>query len=190
MKKIIETLLCKSDAELAHLAEEGSNDAIEALVLRHEPALKKYLHALLHNPDKEKDTLQEMWEKVLLQFRGHKYTEKDNLEKWLRTIIFHIIFSKKKKKVPVASEAEVALASNTVADEAEDELNAERIGLVNASVTKLNDHMRLVIKMQLEENLTITEIAKRLHIKINTATSEFSKAIAKLRLLLGRKKKS
>jgi RNA polymerase sigma-70 factor, ECF subfamily len=184
MKKELENLVKQSDAALVHLAEEGNNDAFEALVMRHRKPIQKFLHALLHNNTLEKDVMQELWLNIFEQLHGHRYKEKGQFRQWLRTLAYRLAVSVKRTQTRrVSVEIAETIPVDSIDDEA-DNIAGERIRALHKSLTKLNERMRTIVKMRIEEELSFSEIANRLHTRTGSVTKIFSRAVKMLKKFL------
>ena len=148
-----------SDAELARRAGDGCLPSMEALIVRHENRLFRFLHARMQNRSNAEDLMQETFLKAFRKI--HRYNPKYAFTTWLFTIANRLAASAWRKHRPMAEDLP------DVQDEAPcpaslTEQNDTRENLWTHARQLLNDAQYAVLWLHYGEDLPVKEIARAL----------------------------
>ena len=170
-----------SDAELMKALAEGSMEALDELILRHQATLMNFLRHMGVQWDVAEDCAQEIWIK-LYDYR-HRYRPEAKLTTFLyimarQKVLDHFRSSQRKKswldnlKLWQDSEMERLERPALIGD-----LEIE----VEAQLMKLSDVHREVIVLRIIQDLSYQEIAEIIQIPLGTVKSRMHHALKQLR---------
>ncbi len=169
-------LLQLSDAELVKIFQSGNAEAYEALVERHSEDLKNFLTCLLINKTLVCDVLQDVWLAVFLKLQHGNYEEKNNFQKWLRTIAHHAaMYTSRTERKYVHDERKL----NLLAVSGKEKNNHRKI--LYRALSHLSAHAQRIIVLHFFRGLSFKEISLQLGVTVGAVTSAYSVALKKLR---------
>lgn len=191
-----------TDSMLIEQACTGNQSAFEALVQRYQPLLYRFVRARVGS-DQAYDVMQFVWCQLYVSMNKlHSNATSERKEASLKPWLFRIAWNRcideqrKYKRHPwiyfseleQVYEEEGVSALSTFLDMAplpeeiaEDEDNSAHL---HAAIQSLPPKFRNVVWLRYTEELTFTEIGRRLHIPPTTAQTYFYRACARLRLTL------
>lgn len=173
-----------SDSDLKLLARHDRSRATGEVVRRFGDRL--YVHAfyILHDGQEAHDVIQEVFIKAL---REPRFFDADfKIQAWLyrvtRNLCFNIVRDRRRR--------EHILAANpgdraSVADPLETVFHGERQEEILAAVDQVSADHREILLLRYYEDLSYSEIAERLDIKLGTVMSRLSRARDRLMAVLG-----
>jgi RNA polymerase sigma-70 factor (ECF subfamily) len=165
-------------------------DLLEALILRYEYRLYRYLLYLTGSAEAASDLFQETWLRVLT--RGHQYDGVSRFEPWLFSIARHLVIDASRRRRLVSfeeafepaegreREPRAADAASPLAEYESREL-ANRLGEVLA---RLPGVYREVLLLRFQEELTLEEIAVVIRAPLSTVKSRLYRGLSAARELM------
>jgi RNA polymerase sigma-70 factor, ECF subfamily len=183
------------DAELAQRIAAGDQEALRALMRRHNQALFRAARSILRDEAEAEDAVQEGYMlayRAMGTFRGEA-----KLSTWLMRIIVNeaIARSRKNKRsaqvIVLDSGAEATSAEETMSDNPENQperqaARAEARRLIEAKIDALPDVFRTVFVLRAVEEMTVEEVAQSLSIPESTVRTRFFRARGLLRESMSR----
>ena len=149
----------ESDEELARKAQDGCLQSMEALVIRHQNRLFRFLLAKTQNPSNAEDLMQETFVKAYRKI--HRYNPKYAFSTWLFTIANRLaVCAWRKSKSTVDEIPEITDSAPCPATQTEKDDNREN--LWKLARLALNDAQYTVLWLHYGEDLSIVEIAQTL----------------------------
>jgi RNA polymerase sigma-70 factor (ECF subfamily) len=170
------------DSLLLSRFQGGDDDALDALLARHEAPLFQFLVGMLRDHHLAEDVLQETFVRALERLDG---VDGGHLRGWLFTVAYHqALLARRKQKARPA----VALATSPEPTEARPgppELAALRddARLVGRLLERLPAAQREVIRQRVYEGKRFREIAAALGCPVNTALARMHEGLKRLRLM-------
>ena len=173
------------DAELARRAREGDDDAYEDLVKRYGPIAFRVAWLVTRDPDEAQDAAQEAFVKAY--YALPRFRPDLPFRPWLLRIVANEARNRARSgrrrerltlRVAAVSDGDAAPSPETAALAQED-----RTALV-AALNRLEPRDREVIGYRFLLGLSEAETAEVLDVRLGTAKSRLSRAMAKLRRVL------
>jgi RNA polymerase sigma factor (sigma-70 family) len=176
-----------SDLELARAFQKGSEAAAGVLVERHGRPLMAYLRA--KSPEAE-DLFQETW---LRAFRRIGSFKGGNFRAWLTVIARNGMIDRSRRRQPTVSLDAHDETGHTLSDTLRDGTPTAPVRLAGQEdgerilerIQALPADQREVFLLRTQQELSFAEIARLLHIPLNTALGRMHYAVTKLRRELG-----
>jgi len=194
-----------ADAELVKAFQNGDIAALDGLIARYKGPLYAYLLRLSGDRDASDDLLQEVFIKVIKKLpayreRGWSPPAADDssgkFSAWLFTVAHHAAMdhfrsgSRRREDSLDAAAADGLPLSDTLAsrEPGPDGIleGAERAGAIQAAFDRLSHEQREVFLMRHYSGLPFREIADILGVPIGTVLARMSRALAKMRVELGK----
>ena len=166
----------KQEARWVLLAQCGDRAAIEQLLRTVQPALTRYVRAIV-GPRYAEDVTQEVM--VTIYRRIESLIHPDLLRPWMYRVASRIAFRylRKERRWPDHLRDDAALADLTAADIQEIGSEVDRL-LEDQRVTAAS---RAVLALHFKEGLTLPEVAAVLDIPVGTVKSRLAYGLATLR---------
>lgn len=182
------TLSRLTDEQLVAQYAKGTNEAFDALLLRHKTNLFGYIIQRVKDRDLADDIFQETFVKAITTIRQGRYNEEGKFSAWICRIARNLIvdyFRQEKTEASVSTDDGTVdilnrkeLADDTVEDAIID-LQIEED--VRRLVGQLPQEQRRVLEMRYYEGLSFKEIAEQTGVSINTALGRMRYAILNMR---------
>lgn len=182
------TLSRLTDELLVAQYAKGTNEAFDALLLRHKTNLFGYIIQRVKDRDLADDIFQETFVKAITTIRQGRYNEEGKFSAWICRIARNLIvdyFRQEKTEASVSTDDGTVdilnrkeLADETVEDAIID-LQIEED--VRRLVGQLPQEQRRVLEMRYYEGLSFKEIAEQTGVSINTALGRMRYAILNMR---------
>ncbi len=182
------TLSRLTDEQLVAQYAKGTNEAFDALLLRHKTNLFGYIIQRVKDRDLADDIFQETFVKAITTIRQGRYNEEGKFSAWICRIARNLIvdyFRQEKTEASVSTDDGTVdilnrkeLADETVEDAIID-LQIEED--VRRLVGQLPQEQRRVLEMRYYEGLSFKEIAEKTGVSINTALGRMRYAILNMR---------
>ncbi|MEZ3519971.1 MAG: sigma-70 family RNA polymerase sigma factor [Muribaculaceae bacterium] len=182
------TLSRLTDEQLVAQYAKGTNEAFDALLLRHKTNLFGYIIQRVKDRDLADDIFQETFVKAITTIRQGRYNEEGKFSAWICRIARNLIvdyFRQEKTEASVSTDDGTVdilnrkeLADETVEDAIID-LQIEED--VRRLVGQLPQEQRRVLEMRYYEGLSFKEIAEQTGVSINTALGRMRYAILNMR---------
>lgn len=183
-----------TDEQLVRAYAQGSNEAFDMLLKRHQDKTFNYILRIVKNEDIANDIFQDTFVKAILTIRQRRYTENGKFAAWISRIAHNLIIdyyrqdkfdnmlSTNMEEVDVLNKKE--LCEGTIEDRI---INDQIKDDVKLLITHLPDLQREVLTMRYYKNLSFKEIAEKTGVSINTALGRMRYAIINLRRIAAEK---
>lgn len=183
-----------TDEQLVRAYAQGSNEAFDMLLKRHQDKTFNYILRIVKNEDIANDIFQDTFVKAILTIRQGRYTENGKFPAWICRIAHNLIIdyyrqdkfdnmlSTNMDEVDVLNKKE--LCEGTIEDRI---INDQIKDDVKLLITQLPDLQREVLTMRYYKNLSFKEIAEKTGVSINTALGRMRYAIINLRRIAAEK---
>lgn len=179
-----------TDEQLVKAYAQGSNEAFDTLLKRHQDRIFNYILRIIKNEEVANDIFQETFVKAILTIKQGKYTENGKFPAWISRIAHNLIIDhyrqEKSENVQSADVTDANLLNRKELCEStiEDVMISEQItNDVKELITQLPPLQREVLNMRYYQNLSFKEIADATGVSINTALGRMRYAIINLRRL-------
>ncbi|MBD5187239.1 MAG: sigma-70 family RNA polymerase sigma factor [Bacteroidales bacterium] len=179
-----------TDEQLVKAYAQGSNEAFDTLLKRHQDRIFNYILRIVKNEEVANDIFQETFVKAILTIKQGKYTENGKFPAWISRIAHNLIIDhyrqEKSENVQSADVTDANLLNRKELCEStiEDVMISEQItNDVKELITQLPPLQREVLNMRYYQNLSFKEIADATGVSINTALGRMRYAIINLRRL-------
>ncbi len=183
-----------TDEQLVKAYAQGSNEAFDTLLKRHQDKIYTYILRMIRNEDIANDIFQETFVKAILTIKQGRYTENGKFPAWISRIAHNLIIDyfrqEKSENLQSADLEEVDILNRKELCEAtiEDVMINEQIrDDVKLLITQLPPLQREVLTMRYYQNLSFKEIAEITGVSINTALGRMRYAIINLRRIAAEK---
>jgi len=180
-----------SDADVLRAYARGEVAALDELVRRHGAALLGFLRAMTRSDECAEDLFQETWLRVIRKPGG--FTE-GSFRAWVWRIARNLIIDRSRRRqancsldAPAGEDESTLLETLAEPGPGPSEKVAGRDleECIAARVARLPDRIREVFLLRTQAGLSFAEIAKLLHVPINTALGRMHYAVVRLRQDLG-----
>lgn len=179
-----------SDEQLVETFASGSNEAFEALLLRHKDRLYGYIFNITRNRELTEDIFQEAFIKAIVTIKQGKYVESGRFFFWIARIAHNLVidvFRKEESENTISNdESDYDLLNNAKLydQNAQDTIiYEETLKDIVHLLDYLPETQRSIVIMRFYKNMSFKEIAKLQKISINTALGRMRYAILSLRKL-------
>lgn len=183
-----------TDQELVSRYLKGHEEALQALILRHEKKVYTSIYLLVKDRELADDLFQDTFIKVINTLRSGNYNEEGKFLSWVLRIAHNLVidYFRSLKRMPMVHDTEEYSVFDTLPLEdqnIEDKLIAEQIHLeVRALLEHLPYDQREVVIMRHFANMSFKEIAECTNVSINTSLGRMRYALINLRKLIQQKK--
>ncbi|MDT8317080.1 MAG: sigma-70 family RNA polymerase sigma factor [bacterium] len=172
-----------TDEELMELYKDGSMKAFEKLYGRHRAKVYGYLGKRVKNRFDRDEIHQNVFLK--LHRSRHSYNSSFPFLPWLFTVCRNVMIDYMRAKE--AKEGKLVQDDGIIDNFAAEEKEAPGINLLTPAIAKLNEDQREAIRMRYGEDFSFDDIAIKLDTSAPNARKIVSRAVKKLRGLLGHK---
>lgn len=186
--------LSMTDENLVKAYAQGSNEAFDTLLKRHQDRVYNYILRIVKNEDIANDIFQETFVKAILTIKQGRYTENGKFPAWISRIAHNLIIDyyrqEKSENLQSADLEDVDVLNRKDLSEAtiEDVIISDQIrNDVKYLIQELPPLQREVLNMRYYQNLSFKEIAELTNVSINTALGRMRYAIINLRRLAAEK---
>lgn len=189
--------MCKeqlTDQELVSRYLKGQEEALQALILRHEKKVYTSIYLLVKDRELSDDLFQDTFIKVINTLRSGNYNEEGKFLSWVLRIAHNLVidYFRSLKRMPMVYDTEEYSVFDTLPLEdqnIEDKLIANQIQVeVRALLEELPFDQREVVIMRHFANMSFKEIADCTEVSINTSLGRMRYALINLRKLIKQKK--
>lgn len=186
--------LSMTDENLVKAYAQGSNEAFDVLLKRHQDRIYNYILRIIKNEDLANDIFQETFVKAILTIKQGRYTETGKFPAWISRIAHNLIidFYRQEKSENLQSadleDIDVLNRKELAEETIEDIIISDQIREdVKYLIKKLPPLQREVLNMRYYQNLSFKEIAEITGVSINTALGRMRYAILNLRRIAAEK---
>ncbi|MBP5710091.1 MAG: sigma-70 family RNA polymerase sigma factor [Bacteroidales bacterium] len=179
-----------SDNELVNLYVNGNEDALKALIARHEKKVFSYIFLSVKDKELAEDIFQETFIKVINTLRSGNYKDEGKFQQWVMRIAnnLKIDYFRKMQRMPVfESNGEFNIFNfiNDVEPSIEHKIITSQIHEDVKNIVKLlPDEQREVLEMRIYQDISFKEIAEMTGVSINTALGRMRYALINLRKIV------
>lgn len=180
----------QDDATLVKLYIDGSERALEVLILRHKLKIYNFIYSKVFNRDTAEDIFQETFIKVIKTLKRGVYNEEGKFLPWVMRISHNLVidFFRKNNRIPIFDNNDDFDIFQLIGD---GNPNAERTMIedqvvedLQKLIIELPDDQKDVLTMRLYRDMSFKEIAESTGVSINTALGRMRYAIINLRKLI------
>ncbi|MDE6558712.1 MAG: sigma-70 family RNA polymerase sigma factor [Muribaculaceae bacterium] len=186
--------LSMPDDQLVKAYAQGSNEAFDALLKRHQDRVFNYILRIIKNEDLANDIFQETFVKAILTIKQGRYTENGRFGAWISRIAHNLIIDyyrqEKSENLRSSDVEDINILNRKELCEATIEdilINEQILSDVKDLIEELPALQREVLNMRYYENLSFKEIAEKTGVSINTALGRMRYAIINLRRIAAEK---
>lgn len=183
-----------TDEQLVKAYAQGSNEAFDTLLRRHQERIFNYILRTIKNEDIANDIFQETFVKAIQTIRQGRYTENGKFPAWISRIAHNLIIDyyrqEKSENLQSADITDVDILNRKELCEQtiEDILISDQIRAdVKLLIKELPELQRQVLTMRYYQGLSFKEIAEITGVSINTALGRMRYAILNLRRIAAEK---
>lgn len=180
--------LSMTDEQLVKAYAQGSNEAFDTLLKRHQNRVYNYILRVVKNEDLANDIFQETFVKAILTIKQGRYTDSGKFPAWITRIAHNLIIDyyrqEKSENLQSSDLEDVDILNRKELAEATIEdiiINDQIMNDVKYLIEELPELQREVLKMRYYQNLSFKEIAEKTGVSINTALGRMRYAIINLR---------
>ena len=183
-----------ADDALVKAYTEGSNEAFDTLLKRHQDRIFTYIHRIIKNEDVANDIFQETFVKAITTIRQGRYVHNGKFPAWISRIAHNLIidYYRQEKSENLQSsdiqEVDILNRKELCEETIEDLIISRQICEdVKLLVEQLPPLQKEVLKMRYYQNLSFKELAELTGVSINTALGRMRYAIINLRRIASEK---
>lgn len=182
-----------SEQELIHAYQNGNENALEQLVLRHKNRVYNYIYYKVKDEELAEDLFQDTFIKAINTIKKGAYNDEGKFLPWLLRIAHNLIIDcfRKNSKMPMVKGSDDFNIFDVIGIP---EKNIEQ----NIQTTQIHKHLKSIIKklpfdqkeviiMRIYFDMSFKEIAEMTNVSINTALGRMRYALINLRKLIDEK---
>ena len=184
----------KSDSILISLYQRGNENALAALIERHQKDLFSFIYYKLLDEDLANDIFQDTFMKIIVTLKEKRYNEEGKFILWAKRIAHNLIidYYRLKSKNQTISETSYDNDDFSIFDiikepseSVEDQLVTTQIfNDVRKILQYLPENQQEVIKLRFFDGLSFKEIAEHTHCSINTTLGRVRYALINIRKIM------
>lgn len=184
----MQSLTKLTDDRLVNAYAEGSCQAFDILLKRHQAHIFSYIYSIVKNKDVADDIFQETFVKAIMTIRQGRYSESGKFSNWLTRIAHNLIIDyyrqEKIENLVSADNEDVDILNRR--DLCDDNIEDLMVDLqiredVKRIVDALPENQREVLVMRYYKDMSFKEIAEATGVSINTALGRMRYAILNMR---------
>jgi RNA polymerase sigma-70 factor, ECF subfamily len=183
-------LVRQESLEIAQGLKRQDAGLIDALILRYQHRLLRYLLYLTSNREQAEDLFQEVWMRVLV--RGGQFNGKARFDTWLFTVARNLVIDLRRKRTmasldemfEASGEDDRPMGIEIAADSPspfEQCANGEDRDRLAAALLQLEPLYREVLVLRFHEDLSLEEIANVTRAPLSTVKSRLYRGLASMK---------
>lgn len=179
-----------TDEQLVAAYAQGSNEAFDALLTRHQNNVYSYIFRIVKDQEVADDIFQETFVKIITTIRQGRYVDTGRFAAWMMRIARNLIidyFRQEKSSNTVSidlGEVDVLNRKDFSDGTIEDSMIADQIHSdVRKLMASLPETQREVLEMRFFKDMSFKEIAETTNVSINTALGRMRYALMHIRKL-------
>lgn len=178
------------DSVLVSRYIDGSEYALEVLIMRHKQKIYSFIYSKILNKDTTDDIFQDTFIKVINTLKKGKYNEQGKFLPWVMRIAHNLMidFFRKNKRMPKFNNTDDFDIFSILSDKtlnAENQLINEQIySSIKGLIKELPENQKEVLIMRLFKDMSFKEIAESTDVSINTALGRMRYALINMRKLV------
>lgn len=179
-----------SDSRLVQLYIKGSEQALEALIVKHRRKLLLYLNSYVNDTKLAEDLFQDVFVKIITQLKTGRYKEHDKFEAWMCRIARNAAMDaiRHRNRIPKERGNEQYNPVQVLPSQgrnSEERINQEHnAAVLRKLIMQLHPDLREVIIMRHYSQMSFKEIADVTNVSINTALGRMRYALINLRKMI------
>jgi RNA polymerase sigma-70 factor (ECF subfamily) len=182
--------LQKTDALLVKEYIAGNENALAALIKRHESKVFGFIYSKIADKDISNDIFQDTFIKVIKTLKSNSYNEEGKFLPWVMRIAHNLIIDhfRKSKKMPMYRETEEFSIFSVMSDDSltiENQIIADQVEAdIRRLIEELPADQKEVLIMRMYQDMSFKEISETTGVSINTALGRMRYAIMNLRKII------
>ncbi|WP_026934957.1 RNA polymerase sigma factor [Christiangramia echinicola] len=179
-----------TDASLVRDYLDGNENALGALINRHQHRIYSFIYSKVFDRDISEDIFQDTFIKVIRTLKRGKYNEEGKFLPWVMRIAHNLVIDhfRRNKKMPKFDNSGDFNIFSVLSD---DNLNAEKQLIkdqiesdVQELIKELPEDQLEVLTMRIYKDMSFKEISERTGVSINTALGRMRYALINLRKII------
>lgn len=178
------------DALLVKNYVAGDENALSALINRHQSKIYGFIYSKVSNRDISDDIFQDTFIKVIKTLKSNSYNEEGKFLPWVMRIAHNLIIDhfRKNKKMPMFRETEEFSIFSIMTDHSltiENQMISDQVELdLKKLIEELPVDQKEVLVMRIYQDLSFKEISEMTGVSINTALGRMRYALMNLRKVI------
>ncbi|MDX1543752.1 MAG: sigma-70 family RNA polymerase sigma factor [Christiangramia sp.] len=179
-----------TDASLVRDYLDGNENALGALINRHQHRIYSFIFSKVFDKDIAEDIFQDTFIKVIRTLKRGKYNEEGKFLPWVMRISHNLVIDhfRRNKRMPKFDNSGDFNIFSVLSD---DDLNAEKQLIkdqiesdVQELIKELPEDQLEVLTMRIYKDMSFKEISERTGVSINTALGRMRYALINLRKII------
>ncbi|TBW29332.1 RNA polymerase sigma factor [Gramella sp. KN1008] len=179
-----------TDASLVRDYLDGNENALGALINRHQHRIYSFIFSKVFDKDIAEDIFQDTFIKVIRTLKRGKYNEEGKFLPWVMRISHNLVIDhfRKNKRMPMFDNSGDFNIFSVLSD---NDLNAEKQLIkdqiesdVQELIKELPEDQLEVLTMRIYKDMSFKEISERTGVSINTALGRMRYALINLRKII------
>ena len=178
------------DALLVMKYVEGDENALTALINRHESKIFGFIYSKISDRDISNDIFQDTFIKVIRTLKSKSYNEEGKFLPWVMRIAHNLIIDhyRRNKKMPMFRETEEFSIFSIMSDDSltiENKIIREQVEIdLKKLIEELPADQKEVLVMRMYQDMSFKEISEITGVSINTALGRMRYALMNLRKVI------
>jgi RNA polymerase sigma-70 factor (ECF subfamily) len=178
------------DASLVQDYVSGNEDALAALIKRHESKIYGFIYSKISDRDISNDIFQDTFIKVIRTLKSNSYNEEGKFLPWVMRISHNLIVDhyRKTKKMPMFRETEEFSIFSIMSDDSlsiENKIISEQVEIdIKRLIEELPVDQKEVLVMRMYQDMSFKEISEVTGVSINTALGRMRYALMNMRKVI------
>lgn len=178
------------DASLVQDYVSGNENALAALIKRHESKIYGFIYSKISDRDISNDIFQDTFIKVIRTLKSNSYNEEGKFLPWVMRISHNLIVDhyRKSKKMPMFRETEEFSIFSIMSDDSltiENKLISEQVEKdIRRLIEELPVDQKEVLVMRMYQDMSFKEISEVTGVSINTALGRMRYALMNMRKVI------
>ncbi|MDI1304346.1 MAG: sigma-70 family RNA polymerase sigma factor [bacterium] len=178
------------DASLVQDYVSGNEDALAALIKRHESKIYGFIYSKISDRDISNDIFQDTFIKVIRTLKSNSYNEEGKFLPWVMRISHNLIVDhyRKTKKMPMFRETEEFSIFSIMSDDSlsiENKMISEQVEMdIKRLIEELPVDQKEVLVMRMYQDMSFKEISEVTGVSINTALGRMRYALMNMRKVI------
>lgn len=178
------------DASLVQDYVSGNENALAALIKRHESKIYGFIYSKISDRDISNDIFQDTFIKVIRTLKSNSYNEEGKFLPWVMRISHNLIVDhyRKTKKMPMFRETEEFSIFSIMSDDSlsiENKIISEQVEMdIKRLIEELPVDQKEVLVMRMYQDMSFKEISEITGVSINTALGRMRYALMNMRKVI------
>jgi len=178
------------DALLVKEYVAGNEEALSALIKRHQSKIYGFIYSKIPDKDITNDVFQDTFIKVIKTLKSNSYNEEGKFLPWVMRISHNLVVDhyRKTKKMPLYRETEEFSIFSIMSDNSltiENKIIADQVEMdLKRLIEELPADQKEVLVMRMYQDMSFKEISESTGVSINTALGRMRYALMNLRKVI------